>query len=387
MSSAEFPVTPTVLRWAREAAGFSPETVAKKLEAVSKKITVDTLLSWEDGEALPWLTALRKLAEIYKRPMAVFFLDTPPTEAAPPKSFRLLPLAEPRPLSPETRLAVRTARRLYELAGEVSDGLGYEMAAHLPKVTVGDDPVALAAKERERLGASMATQQSFHDGHKALWYWRDLVEAAGCFVFQLGFPIEDARAFSEFFKDGPIIVLSSKEELAVARIFSLFHEYAHLLLRMSGICPDLTVDYVTSPEGKVEQFCNAFAANFLVPAADLKAAAAQIAEPLHEDGIRTLSYRFSVSKHVILRRFLELGWINTATYRSRVAAWAKEPKPKKSDSGGPSQDVKSVMQRGRRLAGLVVEAADRGLLTPPAVVEGLGVRSVFLDDIRRRVAQ
>ncbi len=363
--------------------------MAEKLVSVSKKITPDTVLSWEEGESLPRLTALRKLAKIYKRPMAVFFLEEPPPEPPPPKSFRLLHTELARPLSPETRLAVRTAHRLYSLAKEISGELGYEMRADLPRVRLGDDPVQLAARERERLGASFEEQHSFRDGGKALWYWRDLLEDSGCFVFQLQFPLEDARAFSEYFEDGPIIVLpTSVDELYVARIFSLFHEYAHLLLRVGGICPDLTVDYITSPEGKVEQFCNAFAANFLVPAAKLEEEADAYSQPTSERGLVSLSYNFSVSKHTILRRFLDLGRIDRQYYLDKVREWKEQRRTKKKKSstgGGPEQHVMSVSRRGRRMATLVVEAADRGVITPPVVQEGLGVRPTYLGDVRTQL--
>jgi Zn-dependent peptidase ImmA (M78 family)/DNA-binding transcriptional regulator YiaG len=384
MTSPEFPVTAEVLRWARETAGFSPEDVATRLGAVSKKITAETLLDWEEGGAFPRLTALRRLAKLYKRPMSVFFLEQPPAEPAPPRNFRLLPSGEPRPLSPETLLAVRTARTLYRLAKDVSQSLGYETAVSLPTASLTDDPERLAARERKRLGASLATQLSFRDGGKALWYWRDLLESQGCFVFQLSFPAEDVRAFSELIDEGPVIVLSSKEELEVARIFSLFHEYAHLLVRLGGICPEFTLSYTSSYEGRVEQFCNAFAAHFLVPTADFQAEASSMEDALTDEGVRHLSYKFSVSKHVILRRFSELRWITTEEYKSRAAAQRK--RQRKHTHGGPPPDIKSVSQRGRRLVGLVLEASDRGFLTPPEVVEGLGVRSPFFADVRQRLA-
>lgn len=382
MTSPEFPVTSQVLRWAREKSGFSIEEVAAKLASVGG-ITAETVGSWEEGYASPRLTALRKLAQLYKRPMAVFFLDEPPPEPVPPKNFRVLPSGEPKPLSPQTLLAVRTARRLQEIAREITEDLGREPDVRIPEAHLSGDPVALAADERKRLGASLEEQMSFADAGRALWYWRDLVESVGCFVFQFPFPTSDTRAFSEYLDDGPIIVLSSKDE-PVARVFSVFHEYAHLLLRLGGICPDFGVAYMKSFEGQVEQFCNAFAASFLVPAPAFVAAADQLQEPTSEGGIVQLSYRFSVSKHTILRRFLDLGWVDLAYYRQKDKEWDEAHKGKKS-KGGPKQDLKALSQRGRRFTSLVLEARDRGLLSPPAVVESLGVRTKYLGEIREQL--
>lgn len=385
MASPELSITPEVLLWAREAAGYSLDEVAAKLVQVSKKIDVDTVAGWESGEALPKLTALRKLASIYKRPMAVFFLSRPPVEPPPPKNFRLLAAGDDRSLSPETLLAVRTARRLHSLAREISDGLGYEFDVDLPHVDLSADPAQLAADERIRLGATLEEQLSLKDAYKALWYWRDLIENVGCFVFQLPFPREDARAFSEFHDDGPLIVLSTKDE-AVGRVFSLLHEYAHLLLRAGGICPSFRLDYLSSVEGQIEQFCNAFAANFLVPAAQLESVAEDYPEPTEERGLVRLAYKFSVGKHVILRRFLELGWVDQATYRQKVAGWEKQWAKAKKPQGGPvRQEVKSISQRGRRFSSLIVEAADRGIIAPPTLYEGLGIRTKYLGDVRAQL--
>jgi len=359
--------------------------VATKLKQVSKKITSDTVASWEKGEALPRLTALRKLAQIYKRPMAVFFLRKPPPEPPPPKNYRLLATGEEGPLSPETLLAVRTARRLHDLAMEVSEELGYGLESSPPQVDLSADPVQLAADERARLGASFDAQLGFRDAYKALWYWRDLVEGTGCFVFQLPFPLEDARAFSELREDAPMIVLSSKDE-PVGRVFSLFHEYGHLLLRASGICPSFRLDYLTSFEGRVEQFCNSFAANLLVPAAQLETTAEEVLDPTDERGLVSLSFRFSVGKHVILRRFLDLGWVGREYYQQKVADWARDRASKNKQTGGPvRQEVKAVSQRGRRFSSLIIEAADRGLITPPVLREGLGVRPRYLGDVRAQL--
>jgi len=384
MASPELPITPRVLRWAREVAGYSPGEVASKLEHVSKKITPETVASWENGESLPRVTVLRKLAQLYKRPMAVFFLSEPPSEPSPPKNFRLLATGEDRPLSPETLLAVRTARRLRDLAKEISEELGYELQADVPRRSLSGDPAQLAADERARLGASLETQLSFRDAYKALWYWRDLLESVGCFVFQLSFPTENARAFSEFQGDAPMVVLSTKDD-AVGRVFSLFHEYAHLLLRAGGICPEFRLDYLQSPEGRVEQFCNTFAGSFLVPAAQLEAAAQGHPDPTDERGLVSLSYKFSVSKHVILRRLLDLGWVDQRYYQVKTAEWAKKRAGKKKSSGGPRPEIKAVSQRGRRFSSLIIEAADRGLITPPALYEGLGVRTKYLSDVREQL--
>ena len=59
---------PEVLKALRESSGYSVEEVAKKLNTSIKKI-----ISVEEGKALFTLAQIKKLADIYKRPLAAFF--------------------------------------------------------------------------------------------------------------------------------------------------------------------------------------------------------------------------------------------------------------------------------------------------------------------------
>ncbi|MCP4218208.1 MAG: helix-turn-helix transcriptional regulator [bacterium] len=85
--SEQIPVTPSVLKWARESAGMDIPEVAHKM-----KKTVETIALWETGEAAPTYIQLEKLAyQVYKRPLALFFFPEPPKEETPRQAFRTLP--------------------------------------------------------------------------------------------------------------------------------------------------------------------------------------------------------------------------------------------------------------------------------------------------------
>jgi len=74
---------PELLVWARESMGLDHENVASRL-----KIQSATVQSWELGSKKPSLTQLRRLADIYKRPLAVFYLPERPRDFQPLKDFR-----------------------------------------------------------------------------------------------------------------------------------------------------------------------------------------------------------------------------------------------------------------------------------------------------------
>lgn len=76
-------VKPELLVWGRDSAGFSVDMAAKKINVKPEK-----LASWESGEARPTFAQLIKLAQVYKRPVAVFYLPTPPKNVAVLHDFR-----------------------------------------------------------------------------------------------------------------------------------------------------------------------------------------------------------------------------------------------------------------------------------------------------------
>lgn len=98
-------VTTDVLCWARKSSGMSVEDVAIKLGKKSA-----TIEAWEEGSELPTYGQLEKLANIYKRPIAIFFFPRPPKEEDIKQSFRTLPDTELENIPPRIRHLVRQAK-------------------------------------------------------------------------------------------------------------------------------------------------------------------------------------------------------------------------------------------------------------------------------------
>ena len=91
-------VRPELLRWCRATVGLSTADVATMLKRTQEEIE-----AWESGAEAPTYPQLEKLAyDIYKRPLAIFFLPTPPKESLPQSEFRTLPDADMRTLSRDT---------------------------------------------------------------------------------------------------------------------------------------------------------------------------------------------------------------------------------------------------------------------------------------------
>ncbi|MBK6495911.1 MAG: helix-turn-helix transcriptional regulator [Gemmatimonadetes bacterium] len=60
------------------------------------RIDLDQLAEWEAGEVHPTVAQLRKAAEVYRRPLAVFFLPTAPKKFEAMRDFRRVAGTETR---------------------------------------------------------------------------------------------------------------------------------------------------------------------------------------------------------------------------------------------------------------------------------------------------
>ncbi len=123
-----------------------------------------------------------------------------------------------------------------------------------------------------------------------------------------------------------LIFINGKDTKA-AQIFTLAHELAHLWLGKSGISDSQSADL---PDEPVERWCNAVAAELLVPLGTIRGAY-RPSEPLDE-AMERLARQFKVSTLVILRRLHDLGaidrkdlWDNYHEELHRLKAMPQKP--------------------------------------------------------------
>jgi Zn-dependent peptidase ImmA (M78 family) len=367
ITSQEISVESSVLKWARVTIGKSIGDVARRLD-----LSESVVEKWENGEKRPTLKQLRDLSTFYKRPLAVFFLAAPPADAPIPTDFRTLPKTVKKPFSEKTLLAMRRARRLQTLANDLSKTLDREFHVDVGQATLSDDPRTLAMRVRERMGVVIEEQFKWKNEGAALAEWRHRVEESGVLIFEIPFPLEEGRAFSFADTEQPVVVLNSNDRAINGRIFSLFHEYAHLLLRQSGIC-DWT------EQGKVvEQFCNRFAGEFLVPRqallADSLVRAHGKAATWDEEELQHIAKQFKVSREVILRRLLVLGRTTERFYKHMHEGWERKLKETmKSKRGKRIPPRQCVRQNGIPFTSLVLESAREEKITYRDVSDYLSI--------------
>ena len=329
--SEQIPVNPGMLRWARETAGYTTEEVVRKFGR--KRVTLDVVDAWEAGNSSPSYTQLERLAyEIFKRPLALFFFPEPPKEETPRESFRTLPQGEIDLLDPRLLYLVRKAKVMQENLRELYDGVNPATKQLCSDIVIqrSDTVSNIATAVRSYLGVAIDNQYSLKSNEDALKYWRDLLEKHGVFIFKDAFKNEDCSGFCLYDTAFPVIYLNNSQP-KIRQIFTLFHELAHLLFRVGGV-DFRSSDFVQTMSGenkRIEVFCNKFSGEFLVPTQEIKP---QLhGHDIDESLLSRLAKKFSVSREVILRKCLDLGYVTSVFYEKTVKEWeAKIPVPAES---------------------------------------------------------
>jgi len=379
-------VKPALLVWARERGGFTVEAAAEKAG-----IEAELLGQWEQGADRPSIPQLRTLGEVYKRPLAVFFLQEPPEGFDPQSEFRRLSGLAPQRESPELRLALRTALFRREAARDLYDQLGEEVPECRVAVRPREDEEIVEQRIREALGITWDKQLSWPvqpPHYQALNAWRNAVERQGVLVFQTG-EVEMSEMRGTSIPHGPLpVILLNNADAPLGRVFTLLHEFVHILLANAG--------HRTSPmEGRrlpedqlLERVSNRFAAATLMPRREFLAESANHPAALagDDEGLRRFSNRIKVSPEAILRRLLSLHRVPASMYRQKRRDWRQRPwfSPPQI-AGGPAIEVRRVAEVGRPFAALVLEGYQRNAVSSSDVVDYLGVQLKFLDRIAREL--
>jgi len=323
MATERMPITPKVLTWAREHAGFKLDDAKKKFPKIAE---------WESGTAAPTYGQLEGLSDKFKVPVAVFFFPEPPKLPPVEETFRTLEPAQLDEIPPRIRLLLRKARAFQIGLDELNQGRN--PAERL--ITRGlsfrlTDPVeSIAVQAREYLGVSFEEQFKWQDTDYALKAWRKALLDVGVYVFKDAFGKEqnDYSGFSLYDSEFPIIYVNNSTA-KTRQIFTLFHELAHLLFRTSGVdtLQDDFIDSLAHDKRQIEIICNRLAACILMPedVFDQELAKRPHSES-SEDKAAKLAQRFNVSREAIYRRFLERGLITDIEYQYKVNKWAEQGK-------------------------------------------------------------
>ena len=372
--SISIEVVPEVLKWLRQSSGWKIDEVSKRLGTTS-----ETILEFEAGKKSPTLAQLRILSKSYKRPLASFFLSEPKKEKPLPKDYRFLS-NRANIFDKKTILAIRRSRSLQSIGKELSLNIRYETVTKAKKAVLTDNPELIAGEYRELFSLDFEKQRKLKDAYKLFGYLRDVLEDSNVLVFQFSMPIEDARGFA-LADDLPSIIVINLKDSIEARLFTLMHEFGHILLGETVI--DIPNESLENRDN-VERWCNRFSATFLLP----KQSAEELFKEYHgrlteTEILNSLSRKYKVSKAVLLVKMLELDYISRQEFDSVLARYVSKEGEKRTEEKkkmvGVTSDQRCLSEVGNKFVSLVANNFDRDFITYSDALSYLSIKSKNFD--------
>lgn len=289
MRGREFEVKSSVFKWLREDSGYTIKDVAHQLDATPK-----TIEDWEKRRVISLnYEQIKRLAKLYDVPLTNFFLPEPP----PYKPLPFLRRGEVISVSPKVHKIKRKAYYLRSIIYEIDKENIKKIKDRIPHYSINEDPEECAKKEIERFRTIKLTRRE----DILLRTLKQRLAEIGVYTFELTMPLEEVRGFS-IVDELPYIIVINFEDSIKGKIFTLLHEYAHILLRESSGCTEMELVYNSR---KIEYWCNRFAASFLIPLSEIEIR--EVREVGEVDKLlEDLSNKYSISKYAIALRILTL---------------------------------------------------------------------------------
>ncbi len=294
-------VRPELLRWARERAGFSAPSLARRFPK---------LAAWESREAQPTLKQLESFAKATYTPVGFLFLQEPPVEEVPIPDFRTVDNVHLGHPSPDLLDTVYICQQRQEWYRDFARSMGEEPLAFVGSVQPADDVEATAARIRTTLGFDLEERRRMPTWTEALRGFIEQADALGVLVMCSGVVGSNNRRrldpgeFRGFaVADGlaPLVFINGADTKA-AQMFTLAHELAHVWLGQSALSD---AQAARIPDHEVERWCNRVAAELLAPLVAVRAEYHPDSELRAE--VDRLARRFKVSTLVVLRRIHDAG--------------------------------------------------------------------------------
>lgn len=201
--------------------------------------------------------------------------------------------------------------------------------------------IALAAQWRTQWGMTDKQQLEWADPNKLYSSLREFIENLGIMVMHFSFESDEAAGIYAQVDGGPhTILINSTASSKARKLFTLAHEFCHVLLRAEGASNPSVL------KNQTERFCNKFAAYLLAPDSVVKSGLKRWGyTPSAEDRfVRLFSQKLGISQEATIRRILEMGYIGRDDYnkwRSKFNGVTPPADLGEGSSGGQSDPLQT----------------------------------------------
>jgi len=353
-------IAPTVIRWARERARLPVEKLAKSLKKTSEAVS-----GWERERSVHTLSQAQHLAEALHIPFGYLFLAEPPREELPLPDFRTASGAEVSQPSADLFDVIDGVLLKQDWYRQFVRAEGRKALAFVGRFTARS-PIADVAKDISKTLRVDDARQVSSDWEEFLRVLIGNAEGLGILVMKTGvvdgnthrpLSVDEFRGFAISDRYAPVVFINGKDA-QTAQIFTLIHEVTHIWIDASGISNENLRQAPSEDLNHVERFCNAVAAEVLVPAADF--AAVWTRGRSTDENMIQASRRYKVSKIVVLRRALDL---HKLTWEQFLEFYKREDqrfRAQKAKSKGGDYFTNLIYRNSAALASAVVTGTLEG---------------------------
>lgn len=225
------------------------------------------------------------------------------------------------------------------------------------------EAIKLAKLWRSKWGLSFARQLDWQDSNKVYVDLRTFIESLGILVLHRTFGTDEAAGIYAQVDGGPhTIVINTTNSSKARKLFTLAHEFCHVLLRQEGASNPSVL------RNQVERFCNKFAAYLLAPDVLIKGGLERFNYTPSSDAdfIRLFAKKLGISQEALMLRLVESNYLDKTDYgrwRSRFNGLTPPGDLTDGRGGGPTDPL--VTKRttyGSLLINLLGQARKRGQL-------------------------
>ncbi|MBQ7432097.1 MAG: ImmA/IrrE family metallo-endopeptidase [Lachnospiraceae bacterium] len=333
MAGVNVTVKPEIISWILQRIPLETAT-----EAV-----FELLKKWQAGEKTPTFNQVEEVSKKTNIPFGYFFLDKPPIEECPIAEYRTvnsLSMVEPsRNLLDTLDLMMDVQNWMVEY---VKDN-GQEVLSFVGSVDEKYSIDRIVRAVREKLTLKVNWFAECENAVSAYKYLKNHIEMIGILVMtnsivgnntRRKLNVEEFRAFTLVNPYVPLIFINTCDS-NTGKIFSLLHELTHVWLGVDSFYN--TQMGVEFSEQKIEQVCNAVAAELLVPN-QLFLAQWDDSFDILIDQVEKIAKFFRCSRYVIARKAFDHHKITKSEYDSIVSFLIKQNREwrekKKETKGG-----------------------------------------------------
>lgn len=380
-SQRHVPITGSVLGWALAEEGLTAQELATRIKVPPRKVS-----EWIDEKAQPTRGEFGRVVQTLRRPRAMFLLPSPPKRSSVPAQLRNASGLINHDLSRDELRAIRTARRLQDAAADLLRATQEDKVVTLPRADRKSSAQRAARLLREFVGVPLSRQLKWANTASALRGWREALEEKGILVFQLPLGGHGVRGFSISNQLAPLVALNTAYNEA-ARIYTLFHELAHLASRTDSACSTFIAP--SRSDRPIERWCEEVAAWFLMPPEEFEKDIWERFDLTKGFKVRdfktaaSIAKRYKVSIRACAMRLIRVDLALPSLYGTVDAHAQVVDRPKDGGGGGRRAAEVRVSQVGPRVTRLLLRAVDSGQLPVRDAADFLRLTTSELDDLHK----